>query len=135
MKIGKDFIKNNNKCVVTYIDFAGAFTSVSHKYIDNALKEAKASRKTRALFRIIYRAAQGSVRVQGVGGEVAFSTEFDICRGVIHRDIISPIFFVIALDQFIQSVDTKGKGVNVGLINELRVLGYADDHLKKRSRK
>ena len=29
--------------------------------------------------------------------------------------------------QFIQSVDTEGKGVNVGFINKIRVLGYADD--------
>ena len=52
---------------------------------------------------------------------------FDIKRGVIQGDIISPIFFVIALDHLVQRFDKSGDGVPVGHINSLRVLGYADD--------
>ena len=89
--------------------------------------KAGASRKTRAILRAIYRAAQGAARVQGVDGKVIFSKWFDIQRGVIQGDIISPVLFIIALDQLVQTVDTGGEGINVGKIGTLRVLGYADD--------
>ena len=46
---------------------------------------------------------------------------------MIQGDIISPIFFILALDQLIQKYDKGGQGVKVGKINTLRVLGYADD--------
>ena len=58
-------VKGNKKCLVTFIDFAAAFDSVSHRYLDHALGEAQASRKTRAMFRAIYAAAQGAARVKG----------------------------------------------------------------------
>ena len=41
--------------------------------------------------------------------------------------MISVFFFVISLNQFMQSVRKKGKVVNVGLINEIRVLVYEED--------
>ena len=122
-----NIICNNKQCVVTYIDFAAAFDSVSHRYLDAALRKAKATRKTRALFRVIYTAAQGAARVQGVDGKTAMSKHFDICRGVIQGDIMSPVLFILALDQLVQEVDTEGQGIRIGKINELRVLGYADD--------
>ena len=59
------YIKNNNNFVVTFIDFKAAFDSVSHKYLDSALAKAGASRKSRAIFRAIYRAASGTARVNG----------------------------------------------------------------------
>ena len=56
-----------------------------------------------------------------------FSKIFEVRRGVIQGDIISPIFFILALDQLFQEHDIYGDGVAVGRILHLRVLGYADD--------
>ena len=120
-------IRGNNKCVITYIDFEAAFDSVSHKFLDAALKKANASRKTRAMFRVIYAAAQGAARVLGKDGKYILSKVFEIARGVIQGDIISPIFFIIALAQLVQEYDTSGTGISIGHINAIRVLGYADD--------
>ena len=117
-----NIIANNKHCVVTYIDFAAAFDSVSHRFFDAALGNAGATRKTRALFRTIYAAAQGAARIQGEDGKISMSKSFAVRRGVIQGDIISPVLFILALDQLIQSVDTEGQGVSVGAINELRVL-------------
>lgn len=120
-------IKGNKKCVVTFIDFAAAFDSVSHKFLDKALGVAGAKRKTRALFREIYAAAQVAVRLASTDGKIRLSRTFNVARGVIQGDIISPIFFILALDQLIQTYDKDGQGVAVGHINSIRVLGYADD--------
>ena len=121
------YVRGKKGCVVTYIDFAAAFDSISHRFLDEALAAARASRKTRAMFRAIYKAAQGAARLRGADGKFTFSQAFDISRGVIQGDIISPIFFIIALDQLVQKYDVGGTGISVGHINEIRVLGYADD--------
>ena len=120
-------IRGNKKCVITFIDFEAAFDSVSHKFLDEALGKAGASRKTRTLFRAIYAAAQGAARILGPDGKFTLSKIFNIARGVIQGDIISPIFFIVALDQLVQKYDKSGTGISVGHIKDIRVLGYADD--------
>ena len=106
-----NIIRGNDRCVVTFIDFAAAFDSVSHKFLDSALAKAGASRKSRSIFRAIYRAAQGAARIHGVDGKISFSKWFDVQRGVIQGDIISPVLFIIVLDQLVQSIDTDRKSV------------------------
>ena len=123
-----DFIiRGKKECVVTFIDYKAAFDSVSHKYIDAVLARAKVSRKTRAMFRAIYEAAKGMVRVNGILGEKIFSTLFNIGRGVVQGDIVSPILFILALDNLIQLYDKTGSGIKCGPAMTIRVLGYADD--------
>ena len=121
------YVRGKKNCVITYIDFAAAFDSISHRFLDQALAKARASRKTRAMFRAIYKAAEGAARLRGADGKFTFSKTFDVLRGVIQGDIISPIFFIIALDQLVQRFDVGGTGVPVGHIKAIRVLGYADD--------
>ena len=48
-------------------------------------------------------------------------------RGVIQGDIISSIFFILALDQLIQVNDNDSKLVKCDRILQLKVFGYADD--------
>ena len=114
-------------CVITFIDYKAAFDSVSHKFLDSVLARAKVSRKCRAIFRAIYNVAKGMVRVNGILGKKIFSEYFKICRGVVQGDIVSPILFILALDQLIQLYDKTGKGVKCGQQLTYRVLGYADD--------
>ena len=121
-------INANSKCVVTYIDFTAAFDTVSHKFMDSTLAKAGASRKSRAMFRAIYAAAAGIARVNGTDGKYVYSGSFDIGRGVIQGDIISPVLFILALDAIVQQYDdVHGKGFKCGRILRLDVLGYADD--------
>ena len=120
-------INSNGSCVVTYIDYTAAFDSISHKYLDRTLAAAGASRKSRAIFRAIYKAATGVARVRSINGKYEFSGNFRICRGVVQGDIMSPVLFILALDQLVQTVDKKGTGVKCGRVLKIRVLGYADD--------
>ena len=76
-------IRENDKLVVTFIDFKAAFDSLSHKFIDAALAKAGASRETRAMFRAIYKVASGVAKVNGTQGNTIYSEMFDISRGVV----------------------------------------------------
>ena len=113
--------------MITFIDFKAAFDSVSHKFIDAVLIRAGATRKTRAIFRAIYEAAKGMVRVNGTLGKKLFSELFNIERGVVQGDIASPVLFILALDLLIQTYDKTGNGVKCGKELTIRTLGYADD--------
>ena len=128
LRILYDFVlKGKLDCVVTFIDYKAAFDSLSHKFIDAVLNRAGASRKSRAIFRAIYEAAKGIVRVNGILGKKIFSEAFNIGRGVVQGDIVSPLLFILALDQIIQKYDTGGVGVTCNDELTFRVLGYADD--------
>ena len=94
-------INSNSSCVVTYIDYSAAFDSVSHRFMDYTLAKTDASKKSRAIFRAIYSAASGVARVRSTDGKFIFSGSFNIGRGVIQGDIVSPVLFIMALDQLL----------------------------------
>ena len=77
--------------------------------MDKTLADAGASKKSRTIFRSIYRSATGMVRVKGVDGETIYPQAFKIGRGVIQGDIISPVLFILALDQIMQKYDKGGR--------------------------
>ena len=78
-------IKGKKSVVITFIDFKAAFDSVSHKFIDAVLARAGASRKTRAMFRAIYEAAKGMVRVNGTQGQKSFFQKCLILEEVLFK--------------------------------------------------
>ena len=123
----EQIIKNDAKLFVTFIDYSAAFDSVSHKFLDRSLANAGASRKTRAIFRAIYAAAEGTARVNGLHGNKIYSVHFKVRRGVIQGDIISPIFFILAMEQLFRVHDDSPAGVQVGNHLKIGVLGYADN--------
>ena len=65
--------------------------------------------------------------MRGLNGKSVYSEEFNVRRGVIQGDIISPIFFVLALEQIFRDNDNSGDGVQIGNHLRIGVLGYADD--------
>ena len=120
-------ISQGKKLYVTYIDYSAAFDTVSHKFLDTCLKNAGASRKTRAMFRAIYKAAEGTARVRGLDGKHIYSATFKVRRGVVQGDIISPIFFILAMEQLFRVHDKNPTGVPIGNYLQIGTLGYADD--------
>ena len=120
-------IKNNTNMCVTFIDYSAAFDTVSHKFLDESLAAAGASRKTRAMFRAIYHAAEGMAKIRGLNGKTVYSQHFEVRRGVIQGDIISPIFFVLAMEQIFRLHDHSADGITVGNHLHVGTLGYADD--------
>ena len=82
-----------------------AFDTVSHHFLDEALGyatehdmiEPECAEKCRAIFRAIYDKATGCVRVTASDGVKIHSEHFPIRRGVVQRDIFSPLCFIIDL--------------------------------------
>lgn len=100
--------------MITYIDFKAAFDSVSHRFLDDALKEAGASDKSRAIFRAIYDSAEAVVRSQSADGQSCYSTSFSVDRGVVQGDIFSPLCFIIAFQQIMKLHDNQaGEGIRL----------------------
>ena len=48
-------------------------------------------------------------------------------RGVIQGNIMSPVLFILALEQIIQQYDVQEEGMKCGKILRIKVFGYADD--------
>ena len=93
----------------------------------SALADAGASDKTRAIFRSMYAAASAMTKVQGTDGKTFCSKRFQINRGVIQGDIVSPLYFILALELILKRHDThRNKGIKFG-DRVVSTLGYADD--------
>ena len=111
----------------TYIDYSAAFDSVSHKFLDEALKAAGASDKSRALFRAVYAAASAATKVSSTDGEEVLSASFSVDRGVTQGDTLSPLYFILTLELILRRHDNvAGKGVTLG-DTHVATLDYADD--------
>lgn len=109
---------------VTFIDYSVAFDSVSHKFLDEALRDAN---KTRAMFRVMYKAASATVKVSDVNGNEILSHPFSIDRRVMQGDIVSPLYFILTLELVLKRHDKViNKGVDFGG-RRVHTLGYADD--------
>ena len=65
--------------------------------------------------------------LRGEDGKYTTAEKFTVRRGVIQGNIVSPVFFILTLDALVKKYDTIGQGISVDDINEIRVLGYADD--------
>lgn len=57
-------IEFGESLAVVFVDYSAVFNSISHKFIDAALKEAGASAKVRAICRAIYKAASAFTSVK-----------------------------------------------------------------------
>ena len=111
-----------------FIDYRAAFDSVSHKYVDQALKRAGASPKVRAMYRAIYRAAAAYTEVMGADNKKTRCNDFKIGRGVLQGDVTSPLFFILALELVMRCHDNEMPGKDIQLADTLiHILGYADD--------
>jgi hypothetical protein len=118
-------IELRTRLCVTFLDLKQAFDSVSHACLEEALRDAGASDKSIAMFRAVYSRAKGAVRVTGADGSRLISREFDIGRGVLQGDLISPLYFIIALAYVFKKSDPGGSAKILGLL--IDALFYADD--------
>ena len=122
-------IMEGRKVLAIFLDFKDAFSTISHKYLDGVLKEVGVSSKMRKLIRSIYIHAHGKVRFRNADGTHSYSGEFDINRGVIQGDIMSPVLFIVGLAAVCRTALTDDHEAKLTRDGTLHVgdAVYADD--------
>ena len=96
----------NRTLSIHFGDARAAFTSVSHKTTDACLKRAKASNKTRQIFRTMYAAAQCEIRVTDpFDGTTKTSGLYDWNRGTWQGGVASPTLYVVLLNFLLRDAD------------------------------
>ena len=79
------------------------------------------------MFRAIYNSASAFTTVKGADNVNAKSDTFDIKRGVLQGDILSPLFFILALELIFRRHDSNpDSGVTLGQ-TIVHTLAFADD--------
>jgi exonuclease III len=119
-------LKEQKSLILVFLDFQAAFDTVSHKFLDEALSSAGASRKTRAIFRDIYVKATARVKIRAPDGRTLLSDSFSVDRGVVQGDIFSPLCFILALALIMKRHGVSSQGLGAfGLLMDH--VDYADD--------
>ena len=96
-KVIKDQIEQGEHAVCLFVDYRAAFDSVRHDYLQQALTEYGMPSKLVALIMAIYRQAKAVVK-----GRANDSRAFDIGRGVLQGDCLSPVLFICTLDSVLR---------------------------------
>ena len=96
------------KITITFVDYTAAFDTISHKFIDRALKEAGATVKIRSIFRAVHKAVSTCVTTKSSDGVIK-SNSFKTRRGVLQGDVTSPLCFILALQLILKLHDNGPK--------------------------
>ena len=123
----EDVLEQGEQVVATFIDYSAAFDSVSHRFLDEALKKAGASNKSRTMFRAMYKVGSAFTAIADTDGGKVRSKKFQINHGVVQGDIVPPLYFILALQLILKRHATaENKGVQFGG-HKVHTLGYAHD--------
>ena len=123
-------LREGRNAVITFIDYSAAFDSESQIFLDGALAAAGVSAKVRCVIQAIFAAATRIVRVRLPSGVNVMSELFNIERGVLQGDILSPVSFIAGLDKLFRTHDVANSGVVVGNGDSSVLMSkfeYADD--------
>ena len=115
-------LKKKINAEIVFIDFTQAFDTVSHDFLQIALRDHGIPGKLCKLIEVIYSNAIG--RIKAAGGYK--SEPFPISRGVLQGCILSPILFVLCLNS-VWKRTSPGQGWQILPDWLLDELSYADD--------
>ena len=92
--IGEKFLDKNKSIYMAFLDLKSAFDTASRKEIWKTLKKMGVTNKLIRAIKSIYHSTIGMVRIDGLVSE-----EFEMENGVTQGDCLSPLLFIILLDE------------------------------------
>ena len=93
-----EMIDTGKTLYVTFVDYGVAFDSISHRFLDQTLKDSGTSDKNHVLFRSVYNITSVVIKVPSTDGKEVLLEPFSIDHGVIQGDILSPLYFILTLE-------------------------------------
>ena len=116
-------LKSGVALEITFIDYAQAFDTISHEFLQISMDEHGLPLKIREVIGSIYKNAMGRVR----GSFGAMSEPFPIRRGVLQGDILSPVLFIMCLNSIWCRSEEPNDGWQISEEWCLSEVTYADD--------
>ena len=123
-------LREARQAVITFIDYSAAYDTESQMFLNEALAEAGVRAKVRRIVQAIVAAATGVVRLRHPDGTMTLSEPFDITRGVLQRDIFSPVAFIAGPGRIFRMHDLQNPGGVVGMGESTIIMPkseYADE--------
>ena len=116
-------LREGRHAVITFIDYSAAFDTESQLFLDSALADCRCQRQSQTHH-------PGVVRIRQPSGGNELSEPFNIERGVLQGDILSPVCFIAGLDKIFRLHDVANSGMVVGEAESAILVSkfeYADD--------
>ena len=107
---------------ITYVDFEKAFDSINRERIWEALRKRGVPQKIIRLLRELYREATCKVLHKG-----ELSETINITNGVRQGCVLSPLLFIVALDEIMRETTQTARGIQWTPYRRLEDLDFADD--------
>ena len=106
---------------ILFIDFQKAYDSIHTHMLWKCMEEFKIPKKLINMCKTCAQKTRSAVRTEG-----KLSSFFENKPGLKQGDSLSPILFILALQNVTQSIKMVPSGIKIG-IQQLNVLAYADD--------
>jgi len=122
-------LRRGSELLFAFIDFKAAFDSIDHGFILRCMRNCKVPNKLIRLVNAIYNTASAMVRIQSSTGHNYYSKKFNIRRGVLQGDTMSPLLFILGLNELLSQIPSsdfiiaKDEQGDISTNN----LAYADD--------
>ena len=106
---GPSAAEPSTRAVITYIDLMAAVGSVSRRFLDESMEEAKCRHKTRAIIRAMSERSIGALPPKSGCNHRAGETErFDVNREVVQGDLFTPVCLIVAPECLVRKADAGG---------------------------
>lgn len=119
-------IGKGKKLHLAFIDLKAAFDTIPRKQIWDTLENMRLTNKIKNVVKSLYKNVRGEVRLNGQK-----STEFSMKKGIKQGDSLSPLLFIIAMNDIIKKCKRRSPKTKIGNWNMQPVyiqnLIYADD--------